>query len=210
MKQVRLSSTCSQVESFAARVFGKPSTFITPLVIGGYNVLYPIQTEGSSETVLVRQPCPNQALFPDEKTLAEAATMVFISKNTVLPVPKLFYHGIDSELGPFMIIQDLMSRRNMSRALQKPRESTEETPVLNPDMPEDILKSLWVKMARCALQIAQPALPRIGVLVETAPGSCQVQGRPITMNMSNMVQHSNIPTSVFPPPGASTLIQSPF
>ncbi|KAK3940287.1 hypothetical protein QBC46DRAFT_385776 [Diplogelasinospora grovesii] len=184
-------------------MFGKPATFVTPLVIGGFNVLYPIRIEGSSANVLVRLPCPNQALFPEEKTLAEAATAAYIGEHTQLPVPKTFYYGIDSDVGPFIIIQDLGSRRGMGKALQKPREDPNEKPVLNPDISEGKLKSLYLRMARCVLQLAQPAFPRIGALVETSPGSYHVMGRPMTLNMNNMVQLSNIPKSIFPSEGTT-------
>jgi hypothetical protein len=184
-------------------MFGSSATLVTPLIIGGFNVLYPIRIGGSSERVLVRQPCPNQVLFPEEKTLAEAATAAYISQYTQLPVPKAFYHGVDSEIGPFMIIEDLGSRRSMSRALEAPRDDPDETPVLNPDIPESTLQDLYAKMARCVLQLAQPTFPRIGTLVETSPGSYQVQGRPITLNMNNMSQLSNIPSSIFPSQGTT-------
>ena len=203
MKQVRLSSTCRKIESFAERMFGKPVTLVTPLIIGGFNVLYPIRIEGSSTNVLVRMPCPNQAVFPEEKTLAEAATTAYISQHTRLPVPKVFYSGIDSDIGPFMIIQDLGSRRGMGQALETLRQDPNETPVLNPDISESKLKSLYAKVARCMLQLAQPAFPRIGALVETSPGFYRVMGRPITLNMSNMVQLSNIPKSIFPSEGTT-------
>lgn len=203
MKQVRLSSACRRIESFAQRIFGKSTTLVTPLIIGGFNVLYPLEIEGSSKKVLVRLPCPNQAVFPEEKTLAEAATAACISKCTRLPVPKVFYHGVDSEIGPFMIIQELGSRRGMSHALEAPRDDPNDTPVLNPDISESNLKRLYMRMARCVLQLAQPTFPRIGALAETSPGSYQVQGRPITLNMSNMVQLSNIPVSIFPPKGTT-------
>ena len=45
MNQVRLSSTCRKIESFAKRMFEKPVTLVTPIVIGGFNVLYPIRVE---------------------------------------------------------------------------------------------------------------------------------------------------------------------
>ncbi|TVY15460.1 hypothetical protein LARI1_G008751 [Lachnellula arida] len=145
MKQVRLSSTCRKIESFAERMFGKPVSLVTPLIIGGFNVLYPIRIEGSSADVLVRLPCPNQAVFPEEKTLAEAATAAYIRQHTHLPVPKVFYSGIDSDIGPFMVIQDFGSRRGMGQALETPREDPNDTPVLNPDIAESKLKSLYVK-----------------------------------------------------------------
>lgn len=168
MKQVRLSSTCRKIESFAERMFGKRASLVTTLIIGGFNVLYPIRIEGLSANVLVRLPCPDQILFPEEKTLAEAATAACISQHTQLLVPKAFYHGIDFNIRPFMIIEDLGSRRGMGQALEAPREDPNDTPVLHPDISETKLKSLYVKMARCVLQLAQPTFPRIGALVETS------------------------------------------
>ncbi|KAI0012234.1 phosphotransferase [Xylariaceae sp. FL0662B] len=203
MKEARFSSRCRKIESFAARMFGKPATFVAPLIMGGFNVLYPIRIEGSSANVLVRLPCPNQAIFPEEKTLVEAATTAYISQYTKLPVPKTFYHGIDPEIGPFMIIEDLGSQRCMSRALETPREDPNEMPILNPDMSESTLKSLYGKMAKCVLQRVQPTFPRIGALVETRPGSYSVMGRPLTFNMTNMVHLSNIPKSIFPSEGTT-------
>ena len=92
----------------------------------------PFESKTSSSNVLVRMPCPNQALFPEEKTLAEAATTAYISQHTHLPVPKVFYSGIDSDVGPFMIIQDLGSRRGMGQALENPREDPNEARHLEP------------------------------------------------------------------------------
>lgn len=203
MRQVRTSSACRRVESFAATQFKQPVKLVTPLIIGGFNVLYPIRIEGLSTNVLVRLPCPNQAAFPDEKTLAEAATAACISKLTALPTPKLFSHGVDPEIGPYMIMQDLGSRRGMGQALEAPRKDPSETPVLRPDISESTLKCLYTKMARCVLQLAQPTFPRIGALVETSPGSYDVLERPLTLNMNNMVQLSNIPSAVFPPKGTT-------
>ncbi|KAI1872373.1 uncharacterized protein JN550_004092 [Neoarthrinium moseri] len=203
IRQVRLSSTCRQIESFAQKIFGEHAKRIPPLIIGGFNVLYPIRIENSSTEVLVRVPCPNQAVFPEEKMLAEVATTEYISQYTHIPVPKIFYHGIDSDIGPFMVIQDLGSRRDIVDALEIPREDPSETPVLHPEISERKLKRLYIKMARCVQQLAQPTFPRIGALVETDPGSYQVMGRPITLNMNNMVRISNIPQSVFPSEGTT-------
>ncbi|RSM18645.1 hypothetical protein CDV31_002574 [Fusarium ambrosium] len=202
-KQVRLSSTCRNVEVFAERILGKPATLVPPLIIGGFNVLYPIRVEGRSTNLLVRLPCPNQTIAPIEKTLAEAATAAFIHQHTKLPVPKALHYGDDPEIGPFMIIPDLGTRRGMSDALEAPRDDPNDTPVLNPNISEDKLRSLYGKLARCVLQLVQPTFPRIGALVETSPRSFSVLGRPITLNMNNMVQLSNIPKSIFPPKGTT-------
>jgi hypothetical protein len=183
MKQVQLSSTCLNVESFAKRVLGQSATLIPPLIIAGFNVLYPIRVEGSSDSFLVRLPCPNQAVFPEEKTIAEAATTACITQRTQLTVPKVFCHGADPEIGPFMFIQDLGSRRGMGQALEAPREDPNETPILHPNISESKLKDLYVQMGQCLLQLAQPTFPRIGALVEINQGSYSVVGRPVTLNM---------------------------
>ncbi|KAF4446300.1 phosphotransferase [Fusarium austroafricanum] len=198
MKEVRLSSTCRKIEAFAKKMLGESATLATPIIIGGFNVLYPIRNESPFGNALIRLPCPNQTISPLEKTLAEAATVTYISQHTQLPVPKVFDHGVDSDIGPFMVIEDLESRRGMGQALEAPREDLNDTAVLRPDIPETKLKSLYAEMARCMLQLAQPTFPRIGALVEVAPGSHSVLGRPLTLNMNNMVQLSNIPKSVFP------------
>lgn len=203
LRQVRLSSQCRKIESFAERICGESTTLVTPLIIGGFNVLYPIRLEDSSAPVLVRLPCPNQAVFPEEKTAAEAATATFIAQYTQVPVPKVYHHGIDADIGPFLIIQDLESRRGMGQALEAPREDSNETAVLDPNISEAKLKALYLKMARCVLQLAQPTFPRIGALAEAGPNSHCVAGRPITLNMSNMVQLSNVPKSIFPSEGTA-------
>ncbi|KAM0438677.1 hypothetical protein ACHAPT_001433 [Fusarium lateritium] len=202
-KQARLSSTCRKIEALAERILGKPATLVPPLIIGGFNVLYPMRVEGQSTNLLVRLPCPNQTISPAEKTLAEAATATFIHQNTQLPVPIPLHRGVDPEIGPFMIIQDLGTRRGMGQALETPRQDPNDTPVLNPDISEAKLKSIYVKMAHCVLQLAQPTFPRIGALVETSPGSFDVLGRPVTLNMNNMVQLSNVPRSILPPEGTT-------
>ncbi|KAG7285886.1 hypothetical protein NEMBOFW57_008180 [Staphylotrichum longicolle] len=195
MKQVRLSSVCRKIEAFAEKIFANPGPMITPLIIGGFNVLYPFRVEGRN--VLIRMPCPNQALFPEEKTLSEAATAAFISQHTQVPVPKLLNHGVDPDIGPFMVIEDLGTRRCMSDVLETPREDPNDVPVLNPDIPETKLRSVYLAVARLVLQLAQPSFPRIGSLLESA-GTFDVAARPVTLNMSNMVQLANIPRSILP------------
>lgn len=168
------------------------------VIAGGFNVLFPIQLDSRPDHLLIRLPLPNQALFPEEKTLAEAATARCLRKRTQLPVPEVLQYGVDSNLGPFIVLKHLESNRNISSALERPRDDPNETPVLLQDIPENRLQDIYGKIARCVLQLSEPTFPRIGALAETSPRSYQVQGRPITMNINNIVHLSNIPASIFP------------
>ncbi|TPX10793.1 uncharacterized protein E0L32_008182 [Thyridium curvatum] len=176
-----------------------PCFFVPPILVGGFNVLYPFRVESSSAAfpVLARLPCRTEALFHEEKILAEAATVAYVGQHTQLPVPDMHHYGIDPDVGPYMIIQDLGTRRDMSDCLQMPGQDPDESPILDPNISDSTLRSIHSQMAWCLLQLAQPTFPRIGSLANTSSG-VSVMGRPISLNMSNMVQLSNIPQSVFP------------
>lgn len=205
IKQVRLSSFCRKVTTFAKSLYEDGAEFKSPLVIGGFNVLYPIQrpNPASPASVLVRIPVPKQPVFPEEKVSSEAATTKFLAQHSNVPVAKLLDYGIESDIGPFMVLEDLGSRRDVGDLLEKPREDMDETPVLDPDIDEERLQSLYKKMAECMLPLTRPTFPRIGALVETTPGSYEALGRPITLNMNNMVHLSNVPPSIFHPKGTT-------
>ncbi|KAK1996390.1 hypothetical protein LX36DRAFT_750439 [Colletotrichum falcatum] len=98
--------------------------------------------------VLWDEACPNQAVFPEEKTLAEAATARYLARHTLLPVPEVFHYGVNPDISPFMIIQDLEPQKTLSKALEQPREGPDGTATLNPDISESRLKDLYFKMAR--------------------------------------------------------------
>ncbi|KAM5350184.1 hypothetical protein ACJ41O_006689 [Fusarium nematophilum] len=200
-KHMRLKTTCREVEKLAAEKFGKPATLISPLIFGGFNVLYRIRIEGVPGDVMVRLPCPSLVQFPDEKTVQEAATAACVAKNTRIPVARQFFHGENSRVGPFVILERIENRGSMSARLTRPNDDPGETHVLNPGIPEPTLADLWTKAARCLLQLSQLTFPRIGSLVEASEGSFDIARRPITHNMTDMVRLANIPRAVLPPPG---------
>ncbi|CAG1978239.1 unnamed protein product [Fusarium graminearum] len=173
VKHVQLSSICRKIESFVKRTFGQTATLLLPMVIGGFNVLYPIKIEGRSGNVLVRMPCLNQAVFPVEKTLAEAATVAYVDQRTHLRAPRVFHHGVDSYIGPFMIIEDLGSRRGMGQALEAPRENLNNPAVLQPDISKAKLNSLYVEMARSS-NVPKSIFPLEGTTCKTADEWCTV------------------------------------
>jgi len=198
MKRARRDSVGRKIEAFASNMLGSPATVVAPLILAGFNAIYPIHIEDRSDSLLVRCPLPHRPLFPEEKTLSEAATAAFLNQHTQIPIPKLFNYGVDSDIGPFLVIQDLGSRRDLCDVLAAPRESLDETPVLRADIPESKLKDVYHKLGSFLLQMAQFTFPRIGSLLETSPGSFDVLTRPMTVNMATIVHQSNIPRSILP------------
>lgn len=202
-KLFRRVSTLRKIESFVTQKFGKTATWVTPMRIGGYNNLYRMRIKGSKDDVIIRLPQPSLAQFPGEKTLREAATASFIAQNTRVPVPRVLFHGLsspDSEVGPFIIIQHVENCGSMSHALAMPNEKDpSEAHMLNPDVSEDVLESLYGKVAVHLLHLFEPSFPRIGSLAQTDENAFSVAGRPITQNMNNMLQLANIPRATLPP-----------
>ncbi|CAM1503233.1 Fc.00g080090.m01.CDS01 [Cosmosporella sp. VM-42] len=208
-KQIRLKTTCRQVEKLVERKFGKPATLISPIIFGGFNVLYRIRLAEEeallkgpeAPDIMIRLPFPSLVQFPDEKTIQEAATADYVAKNTQLPVPKQFCYGQDSVLGPFILLQHIKNCGSLSARLATPNKDLSVTHVLNPNISETTLHHLWTKVATCLLQLSELSFPRIGSLVETVEGSYEIAGRPITHNMTDMVRLAHIPPTVLPPPG---------
>lgn len=199
VKEFTRKSACTWAVSTVAKLFGKAATLVTPLRLGGYNILYRIHVEGLRRDILVRVPCPNLSQFPEEKTQREAATALLLHRATRLPVPRQFQYETKSEFGPFIIMQHVENNGDMSDILEKPRQNSQDVPVLDDNIDEDVLTDLYSKLAWCLLQLWRPEFNRIGSLNE-CDGCFSVGGRPITQNMSNMVQLANIPRDVLPSP----------
>ncbi|KAF5616931.1 phosphotransferase family [Fusarium sp. NRRL 25303] len=135
--------------------------------------------------------------------MAEVATAACIKQHTQVPIPKILHYGTDEEIGPYMIIEDLGTRRGVSHALEAPRDDPNDAPILNPKISQTQLKDLYEKMAECVLQLAQLTFPCIGSLAKSRPGTYEVLGRPLSLNMNNMFQLSNVPSSVFSAEGTT-------
>lgn len=198
-KRMRLKTTCRKVEELAQEKFAKPATLISPLIFGGFNILYRIRLEGTSPDVMVRLPCPSLVQFPNEKTVYEATTAALIAKQTQLPIPRQLFYDQDSTVGPFVIMEHVENCGSLSARLTRLSEDSSALHVLDPNVSESTLEVIWGKVAHCLLQLSRMTFPRIGSLVEANDGTYEVAGRPITHNMTDMVRLANIPRSVLPP-----------
>jgi hypothetical protein len=149
--------------------------------------------------VYVRLPCPDWVQFPIEKTLQEGATARYVEQYTQFPVPKVFYYGEKSGLGPFMILQHVENRGLMVNRIKMPNPDPNVTSVLDPNISETVLSNFYGKAARCLLLISRLSFDRIGSLFENDNNTFSVTGRPLSKNMNNMLQLANIPRAVLPP-----------
>ena len=199
MKQLSCTSVCDEIVAVVAAHFGATAWVVTPLRMGAYNMLYRVgvSVNGLERDVMVRVPCPNLSQFPQEKTLQEVATIQQLRQNTALKVPECLHSGSET-FGPFILLPFIRNSGDMSDAFSKPREDSNEVPVLDKDIDEDLLKELYSKMTVCLIQLWQAEFPRIGSLREEN-GGLSVASRPLTLNMSNMVQLAKIPRCILPP-----------
>ncbi|KAF5233786.1 hypothetical protein FANTH_12448 [Fusarium anthophilum] len=197
-QQTRLKTFCRKVEGFVKQKFGRPATLISPLMMGGFNVLYRVRVEDMSPDVMVRLPCPSLAQFPVEKTMYEAATASFLVKQTQLPVPGPLFFGKNSELGSFIIMEHWENSGSISGRLTRPNKDLSVPHVLDPNTPESILETTWAKVALCLLELSRLNFPRIGSLLHTGKDTYEVAGRPVTLNMTEMIRLANIPRCILP------------
>lgn len=197
-KRLRKESTCLRFEALATEKCGRPAELVS-IIPSGFNVHYRMQFEdgASFPDVMVRVPWPDPAQFPHEKVPYEAATAEYLRLHTPVPTAKVLHYGSESSVGPFLILHRVEHGGNLTRPLSDPDRDVTLTPALNTDLSESRLRSLWGIMAWCLLELAKPIFSRIGSLLEV-DGSFQVAGRPLTFNMTSMVQLANIPAAIFP------------
>ncbi|KAF4438625.1 hypothetical protein F53441_12758 [Fusarium austroafricanum] len=193
--ELRLMAFCSKVEEFVQGKFGKPASLISPMIFGGYNVVYRVRVQGISPDLILRLPCPRLVPFPHEKTMYEAATASLLATWTQLPVPRPFFFDEDPSLGPLIIMEQVENSGNISARLTRPNKDPH---VLDPSVPESTLKAMWGKVARCLLELSQLSFPRIGSLLQTGDDVYEVCCRPLSENMSDMIRLANIPSCILP------------
>ncbi|KAL2063188.1 hypothetical protein VTL71DRAFT_6260 [Oculimacula yallundae] len=198
-KRLRRRDTCELAASLAEQHFGRKAIFRPPLVVGGYNILYRIEVEGMASDVYVRIPCPDWVQFPIEKTLREGATARYVEQHTQIPVPKVFYYGGKSDLGPFMILQQVDNCGLMDKRIKQPNPDPDVNSVLDPNISNVVLSKFYQAAARCLLQISRLSFDRIGSLSENDDAKFSVTGRPLSKNMNEMLQLAYVPRAVLPP-----------
>lgn len=198
-KRMCLQAQCHQVTVLASAIFAAQVQHLPPVLIGGYNVVYRLRVAGRASDVMVRLPIPNCVQFPEEKVNREAATALFVARHTEIPVPGVLFHGVDPVLGPFVMMEPVEHSRDADMMLRSDYDDLSLPSILDGELPEEKLIQVWSQIAECKLRLLKPRFPRIGSLTKAADDSIDVLGRPLTMNMTELIWRANIPRAVLPP-----------
>lgn len=176
------------------------STQVPTGMCGGYNVIYGLLSTNSPHEYLLRVPHAG-VVFPDEKTAAECVVAQFLQDKTSIPVATVLHYGLSRQnpaIGPYIIMEHVKHFWTMSARLNKRYKEPGARHVLDTDTSRHKLIVLDVQMARYLLQILSHRFPRIGTLARSGPNTYVVQSRPLTMDMQQIVELSNIPKSALP------------
>ncbi|KAI1096437.1 phosphotransferase family protein [Rostrohypoxylon terebratum] len=202
-KSIRKADIYRAVVNFILKYKDGPGEQMHRVIKGGYNVIYRLEYKDGS-SVIMRVPIKGLVPFSDEKVRYEVATMRYVAANTTIPIPHVYHYGTAAEnptsLGPFIIMDYIDHHQNMSRELLDSTLPIDKHPVLDPNINEEKLEILYAQMANILLQLSMLKFPRIGSLVEGGEKSISVKGRPLTANMTDIIIHTNAPTSVLPEP----------
>ncbi|KAI1171486.1 phosphotransferase family protein [Nemania sp. FL0916] len=171
----RTNETYNAVAELILKYKAGQAEVIHPPIKGGYNVVYRLEYKDGSSAIM-RIPIKGIVTSPEEKIRYEVATMRYVAVNTTIPVPYVYYYGTAGEnltgLGPFIIMEYIEHYQNMSRFLFDPS-------------PNILFQLSFLKF------------PRIGSLVENegkdSGTSISVSGRPLIVNMNDIVVHTNAP-----------------
>ena len=187
---------------------------LCPPLRGSFNVCLRMKFEDGG-SAMIRFPCPGVVMFPVEKVRNEVAVMGFLEQKTSIPVPHVIYCGMTDEspcgLGPFIIMDYIEHTHDLVDVLNTPGLALDDRPVLDPQISTERLEFVYSQMCDILLDLHKHSFTHIGSLSETNNDSWVITGRPLTLNMNELVQLGNFPRSQLPStsfPTASTYVQA--
>ncbi|KAK7527131.1 phosphotransferase family protein [Phyllosticta citriasiana] len=178
---------------------GKPIEVQTPPA-GSFNVIIATVFEDGGKA-LIRLAKPAVSMFPEEKTRLEVATMRFVQAQTTIPVPLILEWGTKEEspcdLGPFIIMEWVENDMDLCDALKDPNLPEGNRPVLDPAIPDEKLRKIYRQLAEILVQLSRPSAERIGAISQVGD-EWEVDQRPLTFGMAELVQLGTVPRSKAP------------
>ncbi|KAJ6184710.1 hypothetical protein N7519_006011 [Penicillium mononematosum] len=181
------------------------SDHLFPPQKGSFNMVIRLRfIDGAS--AIIRFPIPGYSIFPDEKLQHEVSVMRFLERHTGIRIPHVLYHGSSDEspnqLGPFIIMEYIDHNADLVDALNTPGIPDEERPVLDPNIDENRLRSVYNQMAGLLLQVSKHSFPRIGCISNAAEDEFDdewvVEHRPLSINMNELVQVGGVAAGDLP------------
>ncbi|EAU39521.1 predicted protein [Aspergillus terreus NIH2624] len=132
--------------------------------------------------------------------------MRFIEQHTSIRVPHVLYHGMTegspAGLGPFIVMEYIENDSDLVDALNIPGRTDNDRPILDPNITEDRLRSVYSQMAEILLQLGRYPFREIGCISSKDDdddyGEYVVTHRPLTINMNELVQLGGFPPHLLP------------
>lgn len=180
------------VQNLIVKHTGGKAILMHEVAIGRYSCSFHLELDNGE--ALMRIPLSHHYAHDDVKIQAEANMMRFIADNTNIPVPKVYYCGTAKEnpsrLGPFIIMEYIPHTRTLLDLIEDP-----ETGHLHDELPEETLRAVYSQMANIMLQLGTLSMPEIGTLTYQ-DGVCNIQGRPVTENLTATIVYGDLPTCI--------------
>ncbi|PYI07233.1 hypothetical protein BO78DRAFT_443518 [Aspergillus sclerotiicarbonarius CBS 121057] len=158
-------------------------------------------------SAVIRFPCPGASMFPEEKVKREVAVMQFLEYFTNLRVPHILHYGMTEEspksLGPFIIMEYIENDGDFIDAISIPGRSRDDRPILDPNIPQERLETVYSQMSDIMLQVSKHSFTEIGCIGKANEhdefdDNWIVKHRPLTINMNELVQLGGVPPRLLP------------
>jgi hypothetical protein len=171
---------------------------------GGFNLSFHIDLGDGRTSVLIRFAMPGETVTPwrDEKVANEVRAIEYLREKTTIPLPHIHCWGSTKEsprqLGPF-IVMDFVDGTRLSRFLRQPFDDESEPVILNKDVDEATLDTIYEQIADYMLQMSRLSFSRIGAISRDTvePGTWAVTGRPLTLHMNVLGTATGYPVDQF-------------
>ncbi|KAJ5952055.1 uncharacterized protein N7479_010468 [Penicillium vulpinum] len=175
---------------------------LSPPQKGSFNMV--IRLRLTSTSAIIRFPIPGYSVFPDEKVTREVSVMRFLERHMGIRIPHVLHHGCieNPALGPYIIMEYIDHNADLVDELNTPGLPDEDRPVLDPNVNEDRLRSVYNQMAGLLLQVSKRSFTRIGCISNAAEDEFDdewvVKHRPLSINMNELVQVGGVTNEDLP------------
>jgi hypothetical protein len=169
---------------------------------GSFNLSLRIGFGDRRQSALIRFAKPGHTVWRAEKVTNEVLFIEYLSQHTTIPLPRVLSWGLTEEspqqLEPF-IIMDFIDGTRLSTILKQPTKDDQEDVILNPDIDNATLDTIYDQLADYMLQISQLDFPHIGAISrDHASNIWSITRRPLTYNMNELATSTGYPVNRFP------------